>query len=147
MVWNIWSKKDILWIKWLHTYYMKQADVKDFKPSHNFSWIIKAIFKNKDMMTNSEACQKFQTDGRCKTSIMYSYSRRDKPKVDLRVMFYGNIARPRAIFIHWMTCQNRPMTKGKVIKYGISTDGLCTFCNMLESCHHLFFECVYTKQV
>ncbi|CAK8573222.1 unnamed protein product [Lathyrus sativus] len=60
MLWNIWSKKAILWSRWLHTYYMKQVDVKDFNPGQNFSWIIKAIFKSMNMMTNSEVWQKFR---------------------------------------------------------------------------------------
>ncbi|CAK8534289.1 unnamed protein product [Lathyrus sativus] len=78
---------------------------------------------------------------------MYIVLRGTKPKVDYRKLFFGNLASPRAIFTLWMACQNRLLTKDRMMKHGMSTDEVSVLCNLQESCHHLFFECEATKGV
>lgn len=34
-----------------------------------------------------------------------------------------------------------------MLQFGISTDGVCSFCSLQETHDQLFFECVYTKSV
>lgn len=46
-----------------------------------------------------------------------------------------------------MTCQYRLPTKDQISRFGVITDGLCSFCGEQESCTDLFFYCVETKKV
>ncbi|XP_058787562.1 uncharacterized protein LOC131661915 [Vicia villosa] len=69
------------------------------------------------------------------------------PKVDWRVLVCKNRARPRAVFILWLACQNRLATKDRIVKFGVATDRKCMFCSCNEDVQHLFFECNYTKKV
>ena len=45
-LWNIARQKDNLWVKWVHSYYMKLPDVKNVKVSIHASWSFKKIIKH-----------------------------------------------------------------------------------------------------
>jgi len=42
-VWAIANKKDVLWVKWMHGYYLKGKDWWDFIPGKDSSWTWKKI--------------------------------------------------------------------------------------------------------
>lgn len=76
---------------------------------------------------------------------MYKELQGSKPKVSWRKFLFGNMARSRANFILWLACRGRLMTKDKLSKIGVMIDRICSFCDQLESCNHLFFECCETR--
>lgn len=45
LLWNICQKSNKLWVKWVHTYYIKGQDISDYQPATHCSWVLKAIFK------------------------------------------------------------------------------------------------------
>ena len=47
----------------------------------------------------------------------------------------------------WFACNKRLLTKERMIRLGMPTDGLCVFCKMVETCQHLFFSCCEIKPV
>ncbi|XP_058784386.1 uncharacterized protein LOC131659180 [Vicia villosa] len=69
------------------------------------------------------------------------------PKVGWKGLVCGNRARPRAVFMLWMTCNKRLATKDRLAKFGSNVDRGCAFCNSLETLDHMFFDCRYTKGV
>lgn len=78
---------------------------------------------------------------------MYKDLQGTKEKVIWRNLFFGNLARPRANFILWLARRRRFMTKDRLDKIGMVADGACNFCNQMENCNHLFFECCYASTV
>ncbi|CAK8531494.1 unnamed protein product [Lathyrus sativus] len=60
-------------------------------------------------------------------------------------MLFNNKARSGAIFTIWMACNRRLLTKERMMKFGMTSDGICIFCSMQESLDHPFFEFDYTK--
>ncbi|XP_060190753.1 uncharacterized protein LOC132620044 [Lycium barbarum] len=44
MLWNLCKKKDKLWVKWVHAYYLKGQPIWNFLPKQG-SWMLKKIFK------------------------------------------------------------------------------------------------------
>ncbi|XP_058752813.1 uncharacterized protein LOC131626004 [Vicia villosa] len=146
LLWNLCAKKDKLWIRWIHFYYIKRNDVNTYQPKANSSWILKAMFKHRDVFCQSALWHEFQATGKYDTSKMYRMMRGDKPRVAWRSLMFNNHARPRAIFTLWMACQNRLPTKDRLSKIGILTDGLCVYCEQMETNQHLFFDCAETKK-
>ncbi|KAK2423649.1 hypothetical protein QL285_034091 [Trifolium repens] len=67
------------------------------------------------------------------------FLRIDYPVVDWKVTVYGNIARPRAIFIFWLACHGRLATKDRLGKFGVTVIIQCCFCLREETLNHLFF--------
>lgn len=45
LVWNLSSKKDTLWVKWIHSYYMKNRPLHLLPYSQSWSCVLKAIFR------------------------------------------------------------------------------------------------------
>ncbi|XP_019415090.1 PREDICTED: uncharacterized protein LOC109326751 [Lupinus angustifolius] len=45
LLWNLASKIDKLWVKWIHTYYLKGADIFNFHLSPSCSWTLRVIIK------------------------------------------------------------------------------------------------------
>lgn len=147
LLWNIWEKKDKLWIHWIHIYYMKNIEASNFQPGRSCSWTMKAIFKHKNLLTQSAAWGEMHDAGKYSMRKMYQVIRGVKPQVEWRKLLIGNHARPRAIFTLWMACNKRLLTKDRMNRFGMATDGLCVFCKMPETCQHLLFNCSDIKPV
>lgn len=113
----------------------------------HYSWVLKAIIKNKDILMNSVTWRDFQDAGRYKTKLMYQMLRGSKPKVLWRKLFFGNLVKPRVVFTLWMTCQSILQIKDRLQRFGIVIDGLCVYCGLQESYNHLFFECQVIKNI
>lgn len=122
MMWNLCQKKDRLWIYWVHQYYMKQGSFTNFMPKMSASWIMKALFKHKMSLMNTEAWKDFEVTGSFKTGVMYKELKFTNPKVPWKDLIRGNMTWPRSIFILWMTCQNRLQTKDRLTRFGTMTD-------------------------
>lgn len=130
-------------------YYLTKIVQQLFKscPDIQCSWILKAMFKHRDDLLQSDVWKGFQNTGKYVTRKIYHMLRGDKPKVTWRKIFYGNLVRLRAKFILWMTCLDRLPTKDRLHRFGVVTDSKCVFCGLIETCDHLFFECATTKKV
>lgn len=144
MLWYICNKKDILWIRWIHLFFIKDADVNTFQPKASSSWILKAIFKYIYDVVSSSAWHGFKAKGKFDTGKLYTWFRGEKPTVFWKNLMYVNRARRRAIFTIWLAYQNRLPTKERLIKIGIVTDVKCVYCGLTENCNHLYFECAKT---
>lgn len=55
LLWNICRKVDKLWVKWVHSYYIKDCEVMDVEIPADSSWILKAIMKSRAMVHQSNA--------------------------------------------------------------------------------------------
>ncbi|XP_058732696.1 uncharacterized protein LOC131604262 [Vicia villosa] len=45
LLWNISSKKDNLWVRWINSYYMKGQDIMQMVEKEQHSWIFKVILR------------------------------------------------------------------------------------------------------
>lgn len=62
------------------------------------------------------------------------------------VWFAGRI--PKHAFITWIAARDRMVTRDRLIRWGLSVPSTCVLCTgREESRQHLFFYCVYSKQV
>jgi mannosylglycoprotein endo-beta-mannosidase len=50
LLWDVSSKKDILWIQWLQAFYMKGKKLEQCRASNHHSWSWKVLMKNRDHM-------------------------------------------------------------------------------------------------
>ncbi|XP_058732880.1 uncharacterized protein LOC131604461 [Vicia villosa] len=92
----------------------------------------------------TEAWESACANGRYVTGAMYKEVNGSRPNVSWKNLLRGNWARPRAMFVLWLACHNRLNKKDRVERYGIVTDGKCSFCDANETCDHLLFQCKVT---
>jgi hypothetical protein len=52
---------------------------------------------------------------------------------------------PKIHFFLWLLVHNKNLTRDNLVKRQSVDDLTCAFCNELETCNHLFFECVVAK--
>ncbi|XP_058747081.1 uncharacterized protein LOC131620076 [Vicia villosa] len=116
-------------------------------PKPTASWIIRALFKHKVVIMDSDAWKEFEITGIYNTNNVYRELKGANPTVPWKNLIRGNWARPRSIFVLWMACQKRLQTKDRLARFGTMTDGKCLFCGEIETCDHLLFACRFTKDL
>jgi hypothetical protein len=52
---------------------------------------------------------------------------------------------PKIHFFLWLLVHNKNLTRDNLVKRQSVDDLTCAFCNELETCNHLFFDCVVAK--
>jgi hypothetical protein len=52
---------------------------------------------------------------------------------------------PKIHFFLWLVVHNKNLTRDNLVKRQTVDDLTCVFCDELETCNHLFFECVVAK--
>ncbi|XP_058733450.1 uncharacterized protein LOC131605068 [Vicia villosa] len=111
------------------------------------SWTVKKMMKCRDDIKDLQYWQDVLQGKQFKTKLLYIAIRGTMNKVEWRHLIMHNLARPRAIFLLWLVLYGKLSTKDRLLKFGISVNPTCEFCNNLESIHHLFFECSHVHMV
>ncbi|XP_019179011.1 PREDICTED: uncharacterized protein LOC109174211 [Ipomoea nil] len=50
LIWNIHERKDSLWIKWIHSYYLQDKEFWTWKPGRNDSALMRSLARIRDML-------------------------------------------------------------------------------------------------
>lgn len=71
-----------------------------------------------------------------------------KPVVSWSSLIWFKGAVPRYSFIAWLAINNGLMTRDKLLEFGTVNTNTCVLCNgSLETVHHLFFECQFSRAI
>ncbi|XP_019227288.1 PREDICTED: uncharacterized protein LOC109208613 [Nicotiana attenuata] len=143
--WELHGKKDILWIKWIHEYYIKGKQITDMAIPQQASWMVKKIFKAQEDMGNA----KHQISGnKNKIRSIYLSMIGQLPKVTWKNLMCGNIARPKAIFNTWLQLQDRLFTVIRLQSWGLQIDTAWHMCKQAEETEEpLFAECEVSNRI
>nr|QIA97952.1 hypothetical protein AP_R.00g000480-v1.0.a3 [Amaranthus palmeri] len=147
-LWNIAVKKDNLWVKWVHSYYVKDRNLNEVRPSIHASWSFKKIIKQWELVERLGGWNSIVSGGVFCIGKVYDRLIANHPKVDWGPIMIKNVASPSARFITWLAIQNRLATRDRLAKWLELTDDRCVLCNNAsESAHHLFFDCRNAKEI
>ncbi|CAL5187192.1 unnamed protein product [Lathyrus oleraceus] len=145
LLWNLSGKANNLWIKWVHTYYIKNTSLMSVQVNKNISWIIKVVLKQRyitqSMNDYDTMTRKFET------KKVYNFIKEEYPKVDWRHLLYMNFMRPRALFVIWLAFHNRLTTKERLHRFGLLDNNQCNFCLQMETINHFFFSCPRLRSI
>lgn len=56
-LWNLANKKDCLWIRWVHGYYIKQRDLETMSSPKTASWVVKKILDRREDLMGTQLSQ------------------------------------------------------------------------------------------
>ncbi|XP_058747133.1 uncharacterized protein LOC131620133 [Vicia villosa] len=136
---NLNQKVDSLWVRWVHSYYIKSSNVMIVPVKASCSWIHRAILHQRQKAQEQDNWNRAIQDNRfCKEKVYLELGNVSQP-VSWRRIMYGNDARPRAIFTTWMACHGRLATKERLVCFGILNSAECVFCTGVEDIQHLLF--------
>lgn len=155
-LWNICSKKDSLWIQWVHHFYLRNDSIW-YKVMHSRdSPLFKNILLTRDKLLavcsnpSIAECllQKWHggSIGVVQAHNAYDFFRRHGVTVPWARTVWDPIITPKHSFILWLGLRGRLSTKDRLHYLGIDqTCGLCSC--FVESKHHLFFNCSFSARI
>lgn len=156
LLWDLTRKKDCLWVKWIHSYYIKKGEVETTNVPKQAAWVIRKILQcresimgNMKMVGNlydrlGAVCSmgKYQIH-KCYIAMLPCYER-----VSWRNLMLVQNVIPRHKFTAWLAAHQRLPTVDRLAKVGIQLPSLYIFCKQYEETfHHLYFECCITRQL
>ncbi|XP_074300067.1 uncharacterized protein LOC141631272 [Silene latifolia] len=142
----IMNKKDHLWVKWVHSIYIKDVPWHDYKPSQGSSWAWKRICRIKDRLLAGYVNNGWITeDGEYTIAKGYHWLGTAAPAVVWYNCIWNSIHVPKHQFIGWLWIQGRLLTKDRLCSMGISSNTQCELCaDAAESHEQLFLGCEYS---
>lgn len=49
-LWDIYRKKDCLWVQWIHSYYIKKMDIVQVQIPKTTSWIVRKVIESRELL-------------------------------------------------------------------------------------------------
>ncbi|XP_019254595.1 PREDICTED: uncharacterized protein LOC109233241 [Nicotiana attenuata] len=152
ILWAISTKKDILWVKWIHNFYIKNRNISTMATPKQACWIVRKVFDTREWFEAISATgdiNEFWKQGKFSIKTMYTASRPQYHKVTWKNLMLGDTTIPRHRFILWLALNHRLATVDRLAKWKIDVPNECVLCTSQkeETLDHLFFECVYTKSI
>ncbi|CAK8564283.1 unnamed protein product [Lathyrus sativus] len=148
-LWNLCNKTVNLWVKWIHTHYLKEKSVLNYEIKAYNSWIVRGILKQRDNLEFiRNEWEQFIITHKFKALVIYRVLIDDGTRVLWGNLIKFNKARPRAVFCLWQACHGKLATKERLKRFGMVEDNSCKLCQAEdETVNHLFFSCQETKHI
>ena len=146
-VWMSAAKEENLWVKWIHSIYLKEQNWWTYSPKVSDNWYWKAICKVKDIMRRHMS--EIQLANMPIYSIKLSYQQMAPTTREeyWAKMVWCRLGIPKHRFIMWLVMKGRLNIKDRLMTIGINQDGCCLLCaDHMESHMHLFFNCYFSQK-
>lgn len=138
LLWNLSGKKGIMWI---NCYYIKRDNSENVPIKTNCTWILKAVLKQKSIINQLQLWPQLHQENRYHCKHTYLKILGEQHVVSWKNLVHNNLARPRAIFIVWLTCHNSLTTKDQLKFFHMLQEDNCCFYPKQETLSHLLFDC------
>ncbi|GJX76493.1 RNA-directed DNA polymerase, eukaryota, reverse transcriptase zinc-binding domain protein [Tanacetum coccineum] len=166
-LWNIASKKDSLWVKWLNVYRIKGmwgtklemgevvlSGMTSGTPMGRYSVRFKEVIDvpvpvlDHDRDDMALWFDKQNVEVRFSVKEAWRVLRPDVPKVLRHKHVWFSQCIPRHAFILWMAIKGRLKTQDRISRWFSADNMVCPFCKSCKDSHsHLFFQCGFAQGV
>lgn len=153
-LWNIHSNKDSLWIKWVHSVYLRGRDCWTQRHGRDDHPLFKKLVKLRDSLIiatgsiqNSVNLLSSQNQNNTfSPADAYDWLKRKQIKKPWMTFIWKSFLPPKHSFILWLAFRGRLNTKDSW--FFIDDDTPCIFCKRHdESISHLFFRCNFVASI
>lgn len=124
VTWDLSSKQDKLWIRWIHAYYIKSNTLISAPIPLQASWMVRKIIAARSILEQTQTMQ--HTTITIKT--IYQKLLGDNQRVSWKALVSDNKARPKAKITLWLQIQDRLQTTDKLHAWGMEIDQQCKLC-------------------
>lgn len=154
IMWNIHSKRDSLWVRWVHAIYLKGNNFWTWDPGKRDSALIKNITKARDILIHKfggivpclNTLALWAPNDALQTGKVYEALRPKKDLCHFTSFVWKSYIPPKHSFIAWLALRGRLATKDRLSYLDISK--VCPLCDKEpESASHLFFACDFAASV
>ncbi|GFS36470.1 chlorophyll A/B-binding protein 2 [Actinidia rufa] len=153
-LWNLESKKDSLWVKWVNHVYTKEVPFREYIPAKDDSQIVRYLGLIRDEMVAEDGPNQAALDrlihwvdrGSFNVKACYEFFRNKGGKPCWTKVVGHRSIMPKHSFILWLSLKERLLTRDKLSDH--IEDTACVLCGFpVESLSHLFFQYQIAKQV
>ncbi|XP_074298037.1 uncharacterized protein LOC141628842 [Silene latifolia] len=147
-VWWVEQKTDHLWVKWVHSIYIKNINWRDYEPTLTTSWAWRRIFAVKTQL-KPWLCDEAWRDSGSAYAVKFGYNWLVDAGPD--VAWYpwrqNRIMLPKHNFFIWLVAHKRLLTQDRLMKMHITQSNRCYLCDAdEEELNHLFFNYPFSRQ-
>ncbi|XP_070003400.1 uncharacterized protein LOC142165733 [Nicotiana tabacum] len=150
LLWVIMSKKDKLWIKWIHCHYIKKKDITTMEIPRQASLLVRKLFTAREWWANDfTRIQTCTQNGKFSIRKACLHTTPQYPKVHWKILVMVTGMLPKHKYILRKAMHRRLATFDRLAKWGVQVDQSCTLCGRdIEETHdHLYFECSYSQSL
>ncbi|CAI9095050.1 OLC1v1030907C1 [Oldenlandia corymbosa var. corymbosa] len=139
-LWDLSNRKESLWVKWMHMYYIKGRSVWDCRAPKNSSWHWKKLLKIKEAMKAGISNGKWMGNGgkQYTASSGYTWLRGEHRKDLAAKVVWCCYSVPKHSFISWLAWKHRLNTGERLQQLNIVADDIrCVLCELeTETANH-----------
>ncbi|XP_070026644.1 uncharacterized protein LOC142182305 [Nicotiana tabacum] len=155
-LWALAMKKDTLWIKWAHNYYIKNRDIAEMDTPKAATWVIRKIIEAREDVKQMRLGQNslistletLVKQGKFQIHRAYVQMQPQFPKVMWKSIHLHTHIYPRLKFHLWLAIHQRLATVDRLMKFGIQAPLECVFCaTNMKAFEHLYFGCPNTHKL
>ncbi|XP_059294543.1 uncharacterized protein LOC132047528 [Lycium ferocissimum] len=142
--WELEHKQDRLWVRWIHSYYIKGQSSATIPIPQQASWMVRKVIEARGNLNQAQAF----AAGNNNMRHIYINMLGVYPKMTWKHLICSNDARPKAIFTLRVQLHGHLNTAERLISWGMMVDSICTLCQTHhETKEHLFVDCVFGKSL
>ncbi|XP_074292531.1 uncharacterized protein LOC141619416 [Silene latifolia] len=147
-VWWVEQKTDHLWVKWVHTIYIKNTTWKDYEPTITTSWAWRRLCAVKTQLKPWLYDEAWRDSGSDYTvKLGYSWLVDAGPDIFWYPWIHNRIMLPKHNFFIWLVAHKRLLTQDRLMRMHITQSNRCYLCAAEEEdLNHLFFSCSFSRQ-
>ncbi|XP_074283102.1 uncharacterized protein LOC141607648 [Silene latifolia] len=150
LLWWIHIHPDKLWVKWIHSTYLRTTTWGEYQCPSNVSWTWKKVCKLRNELQQAYSQNEWSRIPGKEYSIRkgYTWLQGALPEVIWQHKVWNKWTVPKHGMIAWMAQHQGINTKDKLFRLNISNDNLCCLCGKEEeTLPHLFFKCHYSEEI
>lgn len=145
LCWDLSSRVDSLWIRWIHTYYVKDLHFDDMLTPQQASWMVRKKIYARDTLQHIQGNPRGQQS---RIQFMYLQLLGNHAHVPWKYLMSSNQARLKARFTLWVHLHGHLNTADRLSKWGLNVNTDCVMCgNAAETNDHLFQQCSYAQSL
>ncbi|XP_074305018.1 uncharacterized protein LOC141639947 [Silene latifolia] len=150
LLWWIHAHPDKLWVKWIHSTYLRTSVWGEYQCPSDVSWTWKKVCRLRNELQNAYSQNEWSMMPGKAYSIGkgYAWLQQASPEVGWHHQVWNKWTIPKHGMVAWMTHHQGLNTKDKLFRLSISSDNLCCLCGAEEeTSQHLFFKCQYSEEI
>ena len=130
LVWAISHKKDVQWVKWIYSWYLKDVDWWHYKPPYDSSWYWKKICTKERFKEGYLIPRLWDWQGSSTYSVKagYKWQHRSQEKVQWDKLIWARTMLPKHSFVVWVFIHNRLPTLYRLSKFSSHANPHCALC-------------------
>ena len=146
-VWDVATKQDNIWIKWIHSVYLRNEEWWSYQPNINSSWYWKKICSTRDQLKQYYSQAELGAMVKYSVKTVYEKMAEARTVVQWDKFVWSRLNTPKHNFICWLAIQVKLNSTARLARFGISNMATCLICsNGTEEHEHLFFRCQYSQE-